>query len=116
MDGKEKSLAEKGYYPPSLVVNRTQFHKTTIYRWIKDGRIETLKFNGRYYVKWDSVKELMKPLEGVLDLSEPIVSESSPLPEPVTAPAPAPALPPVQKVEATKKPAKKKNQKQSTLW
>lgn len=63
------NLRKRGYYLCSEVAQKLGVHKTTLYRWIRDGRIEALDFNGAYYVEWDSLVKHLGEVASVLGLT-----------------------------------------------
>ena len=63
-------MRAKGYLLATEVATRVGVHKATVYRWINDGIIEALDFNGAYYIKWSSVREHMGELADILGLEE----------------------------------------------
>ena len=63
------NLRKRGYHLCSEVAQRLGVHKTTLYRWIRDGRIEALDFNGAYYVEWNSLVKHLGAVANVLGLT-----------------------------------------------
>jgi predicted DNA-binding transcriptional regulator AlpA len=61
-------MAKKGYFRPIVVANRTGYHKSTIYRWIKECRVQAITFSSSYYVNWQSVLTLLGELADILGL------------------------------------------------
>lgn len=64
------NLRVKGYMLCSEVAARVGVRKSTIYRWIHDGVIESLDFSGAYYVSWASVVQHLGEVGKVLGLTE----------------------------------------------
>lgn len=64
------NLRRRGYHLCSEVAQRLGVHKTTLYRWIRDGRIEALDFNGAYYVEWKSLVNHLGEVADVLGLTK----------------------------------------------
>ena len=62
-------MRDKGYLLSTEVAERVGVHKATLYRWIKEGFVEALDFNGAYYVRWDSVVKHMGEVADVLGLT-----------------------------------------------
>lgn len=64
------NLRKRGYRLCSEVAAIIGVHKTTLYRWIRDERIEAINFNGAYYVEWKSLVEHLGDVAGVLGLTK----------------------------------------------
>jgi DNA invertase Pin-like site-specific DNA recombinase len=64
-----RQMREKGYLTTTEVVEKIQVHKTTLYRWIREGLVEALDFNGAYYVRWTSVIEHLGEVAQALGLT-----------------------------------------------
>ncbi len=65
-----KKLRDKGYMLCTEVAQKIGVHKATLYRWIRDGVVKALDFNGAYYVDWSSVVEHMGPVGKVLGIDK----------------------------------------------
>jgi len=61
-------MRREGYVTCREVASRIGVHKATVYRWIGDGLIEAVDFNGAYYIRWDSVLKHLGPIAEVLGL------------------------------------------------
>ena len=61
-------MRAKGYLLATEVAFRVGVHKATVYRWLGDGVIEALDFNGAYYIRWESVREHLGELADILGL------------------------------------------------
>lgn len=68
--GQVKILEDKGYYRPAVVARRAKVNRTTVYRWIKDGKIQCIPFNGNYFVEWASVQKFLGALAPMLGLDD----------------------------------------------
>ncbi len=67
-------MQDKGYLLSTTVAKRIGVHKATLYRWIKDGVVEALDFNGAYYIKWESVVAHLGEVANVLGFTSDIDS------------------------------------------
>lgn len=65
-----RKLRNKGYLLCTEVAKKVGVHKATLYRWIRDGVVKALDFNGAYYVDWSSVVEHMGKVAKVLELDK----------------------------------------------
>jgi hypothetical protein len=70
-----RQMREKGYLTCTEVVGRVEVHKTTLYRWIREGLVEALDFNGAYYVKWDSIVSHLGDVAKALGLTGDIAKD-----------------------------------------
>lgn len=67
-------MRDKGYLLSTEVAKRIGVHKATLYRWIKEGVVEALDFNGAYYIKWESVVSHLGEVANVLGFTPDIDS------------------------------------------
>lgn len=65
-------MRAKGYLMCTEVADKIGVHKATLYKWIKENRVEAVDFNGAYYVKWESVVKHMGEVADVLGLTAEI--------------------------------------------
>ena len=63
-----RRMRDQGYRRVVEVADAAGVHRTTVYRWIKDGVVQALDFQGAYYVKWDSVVEHLGKVAEILGL------------------------------------------------
>lgn len=68
-------MRTKGYLMCTEVAEKVGVHKATLYKWIKDNRVEAVDFNGAYYVKWASVVEHLGEVADVLGITGEIPAE-----------------------------------------
>jgi excisionase family DNA binding protein len=54
-------MRKEGYVTCREIASRIGVHKATVYRWVGDGLIEAVDFNGAYYIKWESVLRHLGP-------------------------------------------------------
>ena len=69
-------MRQKGYLLSTEVAKRIGVHKATLYRWIKDGVVDALDFNGAYYIRWESVVAHLGEVANVLGFTPDINSGS----------------------------------------
>ena len=73
-DAQSTSLAAQmrtsGYISSTEVAAIIGKHKSTIYRWIKDGLVDAIDFNGAYYIQWASVIEHLGAVAAILGWSK----------------------------------------------
>jgi len=62
-------MRREGYVTCREIAQRVGVHKATVYRWINDGLIESVDFNGAYYIKWDSVIRHLGAVAEILELA-----------------------------------------------
>lgn len=62
-------MRREGYVTCREIAQRVGVHKATVYRWINDGLIESVDFNGAYYIKWDSVIRHLGAVAEILELT-----------------------------------------------
>lgn len=67
-------MRQKGYLLSTDVAARIGVHKATLYRWIKDGVVDALDFNGAYYIRWESVVAHLGEVANVLGFTPDIDS------------------------------------------
>ena len=65
-----REMELKGYWLSSKIAKKIGVHKATVYRWIRDGLVNSLDFNGAYYVEWNSVVEHLGQLAKILGISK----------------------------------------------
>jgi excisionase family DNA binding protein len=63
-------MRERGYVPSTEAAGRVGVHKSTLYRWIRDRRVEAVDFNGAYFIRWNSVVEHLGEAGKVLGLTK----------------------------------------------
>jgi excisionase family DNA binding protein len=70
-------MRAKGFLLCTEVAELVGIHKTTVYRWVRDGRVRAKDFSGAYYVEWGSVLEHLGEVADVLGLRQrgPTVTE-----------------------------------------
>lgn len=58
------------FFSLSEVAERTSYHKKTIEKYVKEGRLKTVKINGRRLVSFANLKEFLEAglTEGILDI------------------------------------------------
>lgn len=72
-----RRMRQRGYVPSTEAANRVGVHKSTLYRWIRDGRIESVDFNGAYFIRWESVVEHLGKAGEILGLSRDVPEQVS---------------------------------------
>lgn len=64
-----RQMREHGYLTCTEVVQRVHVHKTTLYRWIRDGLVVAEDCTGAYYVEWASVVSHLAGAAKILQLT-----------------------------------------------
>lgn len=71
-------MRKEGYVTCREIASRIGVHKATVYRWVGDGLIEAVDFNGAYYIKWESVLRHLGPtISEVLGLAPKRITVSA---------------------------------------
>ena len=68
-------MRTKGYLMCTEVAAKIGVHKATLYKWIKENRVDAVDFNGAYYVKWSSVVAHLGDIAHVLGLTEEVSAQ-----------------------------------------
>jgi len=63
-----RQMRAKGFLSVRAVLDRIHVHKSTLYRWIHNGRVKCVDLNGAYYLDWRSVVASIGHMAQVLEL------------------------------------------------
>jgi excisionase family DNA binding protein len=61
-------MQDKGYLLCTRAAQKVGVHKATLYRWVRDGHVKAVDFNGAYYVDWESVKSHLGQVAKIIEL------------------------------------------------
>lgn len=70
MGARKMKHEEIQFFSLAQVAERTSYHKKTIEKFVKEGRLKTVKINGRRLVSFTNLKEFLEAglEEGQLDI------------------------------------------------
>ena len=72
-----QKMQNEGYLLCTDAASRIGIHKATLYRWIRDGVVRAVDFNGAYFVEWGSVVDHMGEVAQILKIQRTLGPSSS---------------------------------------
>lgn len=69
LERRETLLYAAGYVPVPVAQHAAEMAKVTIYRWVRDGVIESVRVTKRYYVRWASLVKELGTISKILKLN-----------------------------------------------